>query len=166
MLACASQLLLPRQAGREVTRARPSSPRRHLLAARALDAWTPPRRTPQPLDMPFPLSLSLRRSPSWPTLLLPHRRRNRAPRRPRAASSCPRAPPSSITSSGSSPERSLTPEMLHRARPQVRPPEIPFAAPAASAHPRPLRLPRRDPRELSHLPTLSVLSLEPRSDCM
>ena len=40
MLARASQLLLPRQAGREVTLACLSSPRRHLLAARALDAST------------------------------------------------------------------------------------------------------------------------------
>ena len=113
---------------------------------------------PRPLSGSLPIFL--------PSAAVAADKLHRSHRRPFVAPSCQEAPPSSTTSSRPSPERSLAPETLHRARPQLRPPEIPFAVPAASAHPRPRRLPRRDPRELSHLPTLSVLSLEPRSDLM
>ena len=136
-----------------------ASPGHRLDAANA--SSVSPRST---RHLTLPPALSLAPSTPWPTQPRPRRRETRSHRRPLVASPCQEAPLSSTASPRPIPERSLAPEMLHRARPQLRPPEIPFAAPAASTHPRPLRLPRRDPRELSHLPTLSVLSLEPRSD--
>src|SRR3954471_7036821 len=66
VLARASQLLRPRQAGREVTPTSASSPRRHLLAASPLDALDDLHVVPPtPWTRPLPPCLS----PSFPSAM-------------------------------------------------------------------------------------------------
>ena len=76
------------------------------------------------LHSPWPLPLSGSLPIFLPSTAVAADKLHRSHRRPFVAPSCQEAPPSSTTSSRPSPERSLAPETLHRARPQPRPPEI------------------------------------------
>ena len=160
MLARASQLPALARAGREVTPASASSPRRHLLAALARGcAGRTPRRAPEPLDTAIlPRRLSLAFSPPWPTPPQTPHRSNRGHRRPRAIPLCPTALPSPTPSSKPSPERSFAPKLRHRPRLRRSPSEIPSAVATATARLRPRRLLRRNRREHGHLPILPSLS--------
>ena len=94
MLAHASQLLRPRQAGTEVTPTSASSPRRHLLAARApghlgdLHVAAPTPWTPHSPPCSLP-----RRSPSYPNGFVAAVRHHRGHRLPLASLTGPEAPP-------------------------------------------------------------------------
>src|SRR4051812_28729750 len=140
VLARASQLLRPRQAGRVVTPTSASSPRRHLLAASPPDALdvlhvVPPTQWTRPLLPCFSPSLSHR-----------HGRRCRAHAavnpRPSSPPCCSTVSCSSATSSSSAPPSHASPEACerpHRARLQPSAAQIAIAAPLAPARPRPHR---------------------------
>ena len=137
MLAHASQLLRPCQAGTEVTLTSTSSPRRHLLAACApghlgdLPVAAPTLWTPHspPCSLPH-------RSPSYPNGFVAAVRHHRGHCLPLASPTCPEAlPPSSM------PLCRLTRRQTPRSAGPVavfnlRPPEIPLAAPLAPVLPR------------------------------